>query len=294
MSKLKEAFEGGRFAIVMEVKPPKGTDLEGMLAPLKSANGKVTAFAVPDNEHAKMRLAGWAAAQKVKEAGGEPLLVMTCRDRNRLALQSDLLGAAVLGLENFLLLSGDFISLGDHPDAKPVYDADSVQLVQLARGLMAGQDSAGQSLKGAPQFCLGAVVIPEAEPLAPQLLKVRKKMAAGVDYFVTAPVYDLQKLAQFRQHLADQNIKLLACVKVPKPGEVAEAAQGRLRKVYSLPGALVQELSDPDPEACLQKGAALAGRLVKEIRDQKLADGVYLKARGRADLMKVILDKAGV
>jgi 5,10-methylenetetrahydrofolate reductase len=192
------------------------------------------------------------------------------------------------------MLSGDFVSLGDHPDAKPVYDADSVQLLQMARGLMAGQDSAGLPLKGAPRFCLGAVVIPEAEPLAPQMLKVRKKVAAGVDFLVTAPIYDLQKLAQFRQHLADQNIKLLACVKVPKHGEVEEAAQGRLRKVYSLPAALVQELSDPDPEACLQKGAALAGRLVKEIRDQKLADCVYLKDRGRADHKTVILDKAGV
>jgi 5,10-methylenetetrahydrofolate reductase len=294
MSKLKEALANGGFPIVMEMKPPKGIDLEGMLAPLNAVNGKVTAFGIPDNEHAKMKLSALAAARMVKEAGGEPLLLMTCRDRNRLALESDLLGAGALGLENILALSGDFVNQGDHPDAKPVYDADSVQLLQIARGLMDGHDSAGQPLKGNPQFCLGAVLIPEADPVGPQLLKVRKKLAAGVDFFITAPIYDLKKLSSFRQQLGDQDLKVLACVKVPKASEVEQASQGRLRKVYSLPPDLVQELSDPDPEIVLKKGAALAGRLIKEIKAQKLADGVYIKARGRGDLMALILEKAGV
>ena len=294
MSKLKEALEGGQFPIIMEIKPPKGIDLEGMLAPLQSVNGKVTAFGIPDNEHAKMRLSSLAAALMVKKAGGEPLLLMTCRDRNRLALESDLLGAGALGLENILAISGDFVSLGDHPDAKPVYDADSVQFLQIARGLMAGHDSADQPLQGNPQFCLGAVLIPEADPLGPQLLKVRKKLAAGVDFFITAPIFDLKKLSAFRQQLGDQNVKIMACVKVPKASEVEQAGQGQLRKVYSLPPDLVQELSDPDPEAVLKKGAALASRLLKEIKAQKLADGVYVKARGRGDLMALILEKAGL
>jgi 5,10-methylenetetrahydrofolate reductase len=241
-----------------------------------------------------MRLSALVAAQKVKEAGAEPLLHLTCRDRNRLALESDLLGAGALGLENILAISGDFVSLGDHPDAKPVYDADSVQFLQIARGLMAGHDSVDQPLQGNPEFCLGAVLIPEADPLGPQLLKVRKKLAAGVDFFITAPVYDLNKLSSFRQQMGDQNVKVLACVKVPKASEVEQASQGQLRKVYSLPSNLVQELSDPDPETVLKKGAALAGRLIKEIKAQKLADGVYVKARGRGDLMALILEKAGV
>ena len=294
MSKLKEALEGGQFPIVMEIKPPKGIDLADMLAPLKAVNGKVTAFGIPDNEHAKMRLSALAAARMVKEAGAEPLLHMTCRDRNRLALESDLLGAGALGLENILAISGDFVSLGDHPDAKPVYDADSVQFLQIARGLMAGHDSAGQELKGNPQFCLGAVLIPEADPVGPQLLKAKKKLAAGAEFFITAPIYDLKKLSQFRKQLGDQNVKIMACVKVPKASEVEQASQGQLRKVYSLPPEVIKELSDSDPEEVLNKGAALAGRLIKEIRDQKLADGVYVKTRGRGDLMALILEKAGV
>jgi len=294
MSKLKEALEGGRFPIVMELKTPKGIDLEGMLAPLKSLNGKVTAFGIPDSEHAKMKLSALAAARVVKEAGGEPLVFMTCRDRNRLALESDLLGAGALGLENITAMSGDFVSLGDHPDAKPVYDADSVQLLQIARGLMAGHDSAGLPLTGSPQFCLGAVLIPEADPVAPQLLKAKKKLEAGVDFFITAPVFDLKKLSQFKQLLGAQSVKVLACVKVSKASEVEQAAQGQLRKVYSLPPQIIQELSDADPEEVLKKGAVLAGRLLKEIKAQNLADGVYVKARGRGDLMALILEQAGV
>ncbi len=293
MGKLKDALAGGQFPLVVEIKPPKGLDLEGMLAPVKNLNGQVTAFAVPDNEHAKMRLAALAAARLVKEAGGEPLLLMTCRDRNRLALESDLLGAAALGVENLLLVSGDFVTLGDHPDAKPVYDADSVQLLGIAKGMMAGQDSAGQALKGNPAFFLGAVLIPEANPLPPQQLKVRKKLAAGAEFFVTAPVFDLDKLSQCRQALSLNGAKLLACLKVPSAEEVNQAAQGQLRKVYSLPPAVVEELSGSDPEEVLKKGAALAGRLLKEIKARKLADGVYLKAKGRSDLLAAIIQGAG-
>ncbi len=292
MSKLKQALAGGQFPIVMEIKPPKGIDLEGMLAPVKSLNGKVTAYGIPDNEHAKMKLSALAAARLVQEAGGEPLLLMTCRDRNRLALESDLLGAAALGLENILALSGDFVSLGDHPDAKPVYDADSVQLLQIARGLMAGHDSAGLVLKGNPGFCLGAVLIPEADPLGPQLLKVKKKVEAGAEFFITAPLFDLEKLRQFRQALGDPAVKLMACLKVPKPAEVAQAVKGEHRKVYSLPPAVVQELAGDDPEEIQRRGAVLAGRLLKEIKAQKLADGVYVKARGKSGLMALVLESA--
>ncbi len=293
MSKLREALEGGRFPILMEIKPPKGIDLEGMLAPLKALNGKVTAFGIPDNEHAKMKLSALAAARLVKEAGGEPLLLMTCRDRNRLALESDLLGAGALGLENILALSGDFVSLGDHPDAKPVYDADSVQLLQIARGMMAGHDSTGLPLQGHPNFCLGAVLIPEADPVGPQQLKVRKKLEAGAEFFITAPVFDLEKLRQFRQSLEPQTVKLLACLKVPKAAEVDQAARGEHRKVYSLPDQVVKELAADDQEEILRKGATLAGRLLKKIREEKLADGVYVKARGRGDLMALVLETAG-
>jgi len=290
MSKLRETLEAGAFPVVVELKPPKGAAVEAMLAAVKSLAGRVTAFSIPDNEHAKMRLSAIAAARLVQETGGEALVHVTCRDRNRLALESDLLGASVLGLENLLLVSGDYVTLGDHPQAKPVYDADSVQLLQIAAGLMDGHDSAGLALKGSPAFFLGAVVIPEAEPLSPQLLKFEKKLAAGAQFFITPPVFDLDKLRRFREHLPETPVKLLASVKVLGADEVAQAAAGPWRKVYSLPPELVHDLAGKEPEDILALGVEAAGRIVKEIRQEKLADGIYLKAKGRADLFTRILE----
>jgi 5,10-methylenetetrahydrofolate reductase len=294
MSKLQESLEAGAFTVVVEVKPPKGTEVKEMLAPVSPLHNRVTAFSVPDNEHARLRLAALAAARLVQEAGGEPLVHLTCRDRNRLALESDLLGAAALGLENLLLVSGDYVTLGDHPEAKPVYDADSVQLLQIARGLTEGQDSVGLSLHGNPSFFLGAVVIPEADPLAPQLLKFDKKVAAGAKFFVTPPVFDLDKFRRFREQLSAQGVKLLVGVKVLGTEEMEQAASGQWRKVYSLPADLVDELAGKEPEEVLARGAAAAGRLVQQLQREKLADGVYLKAKGRVDLFQQILEAAGL
>jgi len=293
MSKLRETLDAGAFPVVVELKPPKGAGVDEMLAVVTALAGRVTAFSLPDNEHARMRLSAIAASRLVQEAGGEALVHFTCRDRNRLALESDLLGAASLGLENLLLVSGDYVTLGDHPQAKPVYDADSVQLLQIAAGFMDGHDSAGLALTGRPAFFLGAVVIPEAEPLPPQLMKFGKKLAAGAQFFITPPVFDLDKLRRFREHLPETPVKLLVSVKVLGADEVAQAAAGQWRKVYSLPPDLVHDLAGKEPEDILALGVKAAGRLVRQIRQEKLADGVYLKAKGRTDLFTKVLDAAG-
>ena len=293
MSKFREALDAGTFPLVAELKPPKGVALEEMLAPVSALRGRVAAFGVPDNQHARMGLSPLAAGRLVKEAGGEPLLHLTCRDRNRLALESDLLGAAALGMENLLLVSGDYVTLGDHPQAKPVYDADSVQLLQIARGLAAGKDSAGLPLTGSPAFFLGAVVIPEAEPLGPQLNKFNKKLAAGAQFFVTPPVFDLEKFRRFRDSLPAPPPKLLVSVKVLDAQEVAEAVAGQWRKVYSIPPDLLQQLAGLEPEQTLLKGAELAGSILKIIKAENLAHGVYLKAKGRSDLFIRMLEAAG-
>jgi methylenetetrahydrofolate reductase (NADPH) len=292
MSKLREALEAGNFPLVAEIRPPKGVTRDGWLAPLSGLQGKVTAFGVPDNEHARMRLSPLAAGVLVKEAGGEPLLHLACRDRNRLALESDLLGVGALGLENILVVSGDYITLGDHPQAKSVYDADSVQLLQIARGLMEGHDCAGLPLEGNPNFYLGAVLIPEAEPLGPQLLKFRKKVAAGAQFFVTAPIFDLEKFRRWRESLGDSAVKILAGVKAVSPEEVAHAAAGQHRRVYSLPPEVLQELAGKDQEEILLTGAEVAGRLLKKIRAESLADGAYVQAQGRSDLLARVLEMA--
>jgi 5,10-methylenetetrahydrofolate reductase len=294
MSKLRDTLEAGKFALVAELNPPKGVALDEMLGPVTALNGRVTAFSVPDNEHARMKLSPLAGGWKVKEAGAEPLLHLTCRDRNRLALESELLGAAALGLENVLVVSGDYVTLGDHPEAKPVYDADSVQLLQIARGLMEGRDSAGLPLNGNPSFYLGAVVVPEAEPRAPQLIKFDKKVAAGAEFFITPPVFDLGKFRGFRESMPAHPVKILASVKVLSAEEVQEAASGRWRMVYSVPPEVLNELSGLEGEEVLLKAAAAAGRLLQQIKAEGLADGVYLKAKGRSDLLARVLETAGL
>ena len=294
MSKLREVLSAGGFAVVVEIKSPRGTEVAEMLAPVSRLRGRVTAFSVPDNEHARLGLAALAAGRLVQEAGGEPLVHLTCRDRNRLALESDLLGAASLGLENLLLVSGDYITLGDHPAAKPVYDADSVQLLQIARGLTEGQDSVGLPLSGRPSFFLGAVVIPEADPLAPQLLKFEKKITAGAEFFITPPVFDLEKFRRWREQLPAPAVKILTGIKVLGAAEVEQAAAGTWRKVYSVPPDLVQDLAGKEPEEILARGAAAAGSLVQRLKRGNLADGVYLKAKGRTDLFQKILEAAGL
>jgi methylenetetrahydrofolate reductase (NADPH) len=294
MSKLRETLDAGAFAVVVEIKPPKGLDVDFMLAPVKVLAGRVTAFSVPDDEHAKMRLSSVAASCLVQKAGGEALVHFSCRDRNRLALESDLLGAAALGLENLLVVSGDYVTKGDHPQAKPVYDADSVQLLQVVQGLAMGHDSAGLPLSGNPTFYPGAVVIPEAEPLGPQLIKFQKKLAAGAQFFIAPAIFNLDKLRRFREQPPGDTVKLLVSVKVLGADEVAQAAAGQLRKVYSVPPNLVSDLAGKDEEAMLAKGAEVAAALVKQIKQEKLADGVYLKAKGRADLLAKIMESAGL
>jgi methylenetetrahydrofolate reductase (NADPH) len=294
MSKLRETLDAGAFAVVVEIKLPKGLDVDYMLAPVKALTGRVTAFSVPDNEHAKMRLSSVAASYLVQQAGGEALVHFSCRDRNRLGLESDLLGAAALGLENLLVVSGDYVTKGDHPQAKPVYDADSVQLLQIVQGLVTGHDSAGLPLQGNPTFFPGAVVIPEADPLALQLVKFQKKLTAGAQFFIAPAIFDLEKLRRFREHLPGNSVKLLVSLKVLGPDDVALAAAGQLRKVYSVPPNLVQDLVGKEPEEIMAKGVEVAANLAKQIKQEKLADGLYLKATGRADLLTKIMEAGGL
>ena len=178
MSRLADQLSRGVFVVTAEIAPPKGTNIKLALDSAKSLEG-VTAVNVTDNQGANMRLSALALAARFQQVGVEPVLQVTCRDRNRMALQSDLLAAASLGIENLLILSGDHSKFGDHPDAKPVFDLDSVQLLDVVAGLAAGTDMAGKTLDGAPKFFPGAAVNPAAEPFDLMFQKVSKKVESG-------------------------------------------------------------------------------------------------------------------
>src|SRR5512138_753681 len=161
VSSLQAKLEEGRFVITAEVYPPKGSDCSGFVEMSRSVSTMVDAINVTDNQGANMRISPLAASAILAREGIEPIYQLTCRDRNRLALQSDLLGAAALGIHNVLALTGDHISFGDHRQAKPVFDLDSVQLLDTIRGLGKGRDMTGNPLQGVPRFYAGAAAAPE-------------------------------------------------------------------------------------------------------------------------------------
>ncbi len=196
-SRFHEALESGKFVVTAEVGPPKGVDIEEMRQHLDLLKDKVDGLNVTDNQSSVMRIGSLPVCRLIKEAGGEPILQMTCRDRNRIALQSELLGAYILGISNVLCLTGDYVTVGDHISAKPVFDIDSVLLLKTIRGLEEGKDAAGNELKGAPTFCAGAIVTPEANPIEPQLLKFEKKIKAGAEFIQTQAIYDLNNFKKF-------------------------------------------------------------------------------------------------
>ena len=178
----QEKLKSKKFIVTCEIGPPKGVDIEKYLGYADAVKGRVDAINVTDLQSSIMRLGSLAFSSLLVKRGIEPIYQMTCRDRNRLALQSDLLSAYVLGIQNILVLTGDYPSLGDHPEAKPVYDLDSVGLLKAAKSLEQGKDLAGRSLKGSPSFCLGAAVNPGAEPLEPEIIKMEKKVEAGAQF----------------------------------------------------------------------------------------------------------------
>ncbi len=194
----REKLEAGKFVVTSEIGPPKGIETAKLLEDAELIRGRVDGINVTDLQSSVMRLGSLAVCSLLKQKGLEPIFQITCRDRNRLALQSDLLSASALGIENILVLTGDHPALGDHPEAKPVFDLDSVQLLQVAGKLQEGSDMKGNKLEGvSPKFCLGAVVNPGADPLEPQIIKMEKKIEAGAKFFQTQAIYDIKLFENF-------------------------------------------------------------------------------------------------
>jgi len=188
----REKIASNRFVITAEVAPPRGTDWRPVVESIEPLRGKVDAFNVTDCQRSMVRMAPLPMAKLLKDSGYEPILQLTCRDRNRIALQSELLGAYALGIENVCLMTGDFTTLGDQPDAKPVFDLDSVQLIELASQLNSGRLLNGKELKGKVDLFIGAVYNPFAGPEILQIWKLEKKIKAGARFIQTQPIYDVE------------------------------------------------------------------------------------------------------
>ena len=287
---LEEALASGKFLATASVDPPKGGDLEDLRSLIGKLKGAVDALGFSDNHNAVMSMSPWAACKVASDESMVTIMHVTCRDRNRLALQSDLLAAASLGIKNILCVSGDHVRFGDHVDAKPVHDIDSVHLLAAAKALADGKDMAGNELSGtAPEFFLGAVANPEADPLEPQLMKVDKKIKAGASFFITHPVFNLENLKKFVAHVKQSNVKVLAGIRLLVPEEVPMYKEGGCPGLF-VPENLLQEIE----AASIEKCAELAGSVVKKIKTGSLCDGVHIVAPGHEDRIPEILGARGV
>ena len=211
-SLFEEKLHSDEFLVTTEVGPPKGVDVSEMIHQIDILKDKVDAINVTDHQSSVMRFPSLGGCLLVKERGGESILQMTCRDRNRLALQADLLLAYSRGIVNVLCLTGDSIDVGDHKDAKPVFDSDSIQLLKMIRTLESGKDIGGNDLNGSPKFCAGASVHPEADLIEPQLIKFEKKVVAGAQFFQTQGIFDVASLRRFIQYASQFDVKILAGV----------------------------------------------------------------------------------
>jgi methylenetetrahydrofolate reductase (NADPH) len=287
--KLTEIFTDSRFVITSEAGPPKGVDTTKMLEDVDLLLGKVDAFNVTDQQSSVMRLGSLAVSLLLKQRGAEPIFQLTCRDRNRIALQSDLLSAYVLGIENVLCLTGDYVSLGDHPEAKPVFDLDSVSLIRAARQLCEGHDLAGKELLGKPDFCIGAVVSPGADPLEPQIIKMENKMRAGAQFFQTQAVYDLDQFAQFMKQIDGLEVPVLGGIILLKSAGMARFMNRNVAGV-NVPEHLINRMEQTKDKAATS--VEIAAELVRGMKD--LCQGVHIMGLGWERLVPDVLEGAGL
>jgi methylenetetrahydrofolate reductase (NADPH) len=286
----KEKLQSGKFLVTSEIGPPKGIETKVLLEDAELIRTRVDAINVTDLQSSVMRLGSLAVCSLLKQKGFEPIFQMTCRDRNRLALQSDILSAAALGIENLLILTGDHTTLGDHPEAKPVFDLDSVQLLQVVRKLQQGFDMKGNKLEGvSPKFCVGAVVNPGADPIEPQILKMEKKIEAGAEFFQTQAVYDIKIFENFLSKTKHLKTKILGGIVLLKSAGMARYMNKNVAGV-SVPENLIKEMEETKEKAA--KSIEIAARLIKELKP--MCEGIHIMPIGWDKKVPLVLDAAGL
>ena len=294
VSRFKEALDSGKFIITSEIGPPKGTNLDTMCHHIDLLKDKVDAVNVTDHQSSVMRFPSLGGCLAVKERGGEPILQMTCRDRNRMALEADLLFACSRGIGNVLCLTGDAVPVGDHKEAKGVFDLDSLQLLHAIRHMEeTGKDMGDNELNGGIEFCAGAIVTPGANPLGPQLIKFEKKVEAGAEFFQTQAIYDLDNFASFMEFARKFPVKILAGIVLLVSARMAKYMTENVPGIF-VPQPLIDELASAPKGEALNKGIEIAGRMIASIKEQSLCDGVHIMAIGKEEVVPDIIAAAGL
>ena len=291
--RISKRFEAGEFVVTAEVGPPKGFHVEHLVEEAKEYLSGITAVNVTDNQSSVMRLGSLATCKILKDAGLTPIYQLTCRDRNRIALQSDLLSAAALGIDNILCLTGDHTKMGDHPQAKPVFDLDSVSLLHTVCQLEKGVDLGGNELVGeAPKFAKGAVVSPCSDSVDAQLAKMERKVMAGADYFQTQAVYEPEKFIKFMEKAKQFGKPVQLGIVIPKSAGMAKYMNKNVAGI-SVPQDMIDELAaDKEKAKAGITGIEIAARIIKECKPY--CQGVHIMALGWESKVPALLELAGL
>ena len=291
--KITELFERGEFVVSAEVGPPKGIHIEHVVEEAKTYLKGVHAVNVTDNQSSVMRLGSLAVCKVLKDAGLNPIFQLTCRDRNRIALQSDLLSAAMLGIENLLLLTGDHTKMGDHPQAKPVFDLDSVSLIHTVKQLESGVDLGGNALVGEPpKFAKGAVVSPCSDSVDAQLAKMERKVRAGAEYFQTQAVFEPEKFIKFMEKAKQFGKPVQVGIIIPKSAGMAKFMNNNVAGVH-VPDDMIEELKkDKEKTKAVTTGVEIAARIIKECKPY--CQGIHIMALGWESKVPALLEQAGL
>jgi len=289
----REALKSGKFVVTGEIGPPKGTNIESMRHHIDILKDMVDGINVTDHQSSVMRFPSIGGCLEIREHGGEPILQMTCRDRNQMALQAELLLAYTRNIRNVLCLTGDAVPVGDHKEARGVFELDSVQLLKTIRQMESGKDLGGNDLDGAVEFCAGAIVTPEANPIEPQLIKFEKKVEAGAEFIQTQAIYDLENFSRFMDYARQLPVKILAGIVLLVSARMAKYMNDNVPGIF-VPQNLIDELAAAPKGEALKKGIEIAGRMIATLKKENICDGVHIMAIGKEEVVPDILAAAGI
>lgn len=298
ISHLAAVLQSGRFAVATELSPPKGVDLVGIARDAAILKDYADTVNITDNQAASVRMASIPVAALLLRHGVEPVAQMTCRDRNRLAIQADLLGAAALGIRNLLCLSGDHGIWGDHPEARNVYDVDSIHLIRMVRNLCEhGILDNGRSVSPPPRFFIGAAANPFAPPLDYRPLRLGKKVAAGARFVQTQLIYNVERFKSFMARVRDlglhEQVYILAGV-----GPVKSAGQANFMATrvagMEVPDEIVQRMNKTPKAAQPEEGIRICVEIIEQVRQIPGVAGIHIMAVHWAEAVPEIVTRAGL
>lgn len=293
MSRLAGKIRARSFAITTELTPPKGVDLSEIYAKAQALANLVDGINLTESPRARMAIEPTAVARLLLDRGIEPIVQFTARDRNRIALQADILGAAALGVSNVVFMTGDDPRNGDHPDAKPVFDLNTIEMLRAARSLAAGRDLAGNELRGAPTLFIGATANPGAADFATEVSTVKAKVEAGAQFVQTQALYDASSLRSFADAVKPTGVALLAGIIPLKSSRMAMWLNANVPGIH-VPKALIAQMDAVagDAQAEVRLGIEIAARTIREIRPY--CDGVHLMTLGWEAHIPAILRASGL